>query len=98
MRDNLIPADLFDLGVVEEWCPKCLSDGKTLTELENIDASLDLLARLYEAPRFLHSSTIKGPGQERKARIKIRPDAALEAAIAEHRYLDYVIEGFFSRE
>ena len=98
LRDNLIPADLFDLGVVEAWCPKCFSDGRPLPELAHLDAYLDLLARLYEAPRFLHSSTIKGPGQERKARIKIRPDAALEAAIAEHRYLDYVIEGFFSRE
>ena len=96
LRDHRIPADLFDLGEVEAWCPKCFSDGQPLPDLEHLDAYLGLLARLYEAPRFLHSSTIKGSGQERRARIDIRRDSALEAAIAEHRYLDYVIEGFFS--
>ena len=85
LRDNLIPADLFDLGVVEAWCPKCFSDGRPLPELAQRDAYLDLLARRYEAPRFLHSSTIKGPGQERKARVTGRRSKGAERTCARSR-------------
>ena len=60
--------------------------------------SWNLLTGLYQAPRFLHSSTIKRAGHDQMARIDISPDAALKEAVAEHPYLDYVIEGFFSRE
>ena len=94
LRDHRIPSQLFDVRDVGTWCPNCFMDGQPLPELEQIGTYLGLLERLYQAPRFLNSSTIKRAHQ-RRARIGIRPDAATRRAIAEHRYLGYVMEGYF---
>ena len=96
LRDHRIPAQLFDVGDVAAWCPDCFSDGQPLPELEHLGAYLSLLERLYQAPRFLHSSTIKSSGEHR-TRIGIRPDAAIGEAIAEYEYLVRVMDGFFRR-
>ena len=94
LRDHRIPPRIFAVREVGTWCPGCFADGQPLPELEHIGTYLGILERLYRAPRFLNSSTVKGPGR-RRARIPIPPDAAIEAAVAEHRYLGYVMEGFF---
>ena len=94
LRDHRIPPQVFAVREVGTWCPRCFTDGRPLPELEHIGTYLGILERLYRAPRFLNSSTIKGTGR-RRARIPVRPDAAIGAAVAEHRYLGYVMEGFF---
>ena len=94
LRDHRIPPGIFAVGEVDTWCPGCFTDGQPLPELEHFETYLSILERLYQSSRFLNSSTVKGPGRKR-ARIPIPPDAAIGAAVAEHRYLGYVMEGFF---
>ena len=94
LRDHRIPPRIFAVREVGTWCPGCFTDGQPLPELEHFETYLSILERLYQSSRFLNSSTVKGPGRKR-ARIPIPPDAAIGAAVAEHRYLGYVMEGFF---
>ena len=94
LRDHRIPPRIFAVRDVGTWCPGCFTDGRPLPELEHIETYLSILERLYRSSRFLESSTVKRPGR-RRARIPIPPDAAIGAAVAEHRYLGYLMEGFF---
>ncbi|MBI5533674.1 MAG: fused MFS/spermidine synthase [Deltaproteobacteria bacterium] len=55
-----IPASLFHVADVKEWCPQC-ADARRQGSVHALDIYLSLLGRAYAQPEFLRISTVDPP-------------------------------------
>jgi spermidine synthase len=45
-----VPASLFDLDALADWCPRCFAGGRPVPEMAGLDAYLGLMREAYAAP------------------------------------------------
>jgi len=85
LGEDRIPREIFAVGALPEWCPRCFAGGKLKPELEDLAAYLTILGRLYADPVFLD-----WPRQPSHPSV-IRLEPMMRQTIARSAYLRQLI-------
>jgi spermidine synthase len=87
-----IPAEIFDVGGVASFCPSCRAGAEPAPGLEDLDAYLHVLGRLYASDAFLiYRSFSPTPVELDLPELLEGDGGAISGAILRSRYLQRVV-------